>query len=291
MIFPNHPDYAEIRAGMGYQPGAHALLGYQPGAHALLGYTAPTHTLGYSSGAYGAMGDFSASMENAAIDAGISVNDIDLLNSLGATDQDLSDLINGNATLAQVYAKYGVTIPGGGGVAPTTATTPASASVTPSAPAAASAPAWSAPGSTLIYQVRWNPGYGDLTVSTNSAAANLAKLLGSHGMNLVSYQQGGAGLTTYQLTCTILDMVGHAQQQDVLSVLNALMQQTVGNNLAGSSVSVSVSGESGGSIPSNIATVAAISDPVAWLENNAIYIGGAVLALILVNNFTGGKRR
>ena len=109
--------YAELTASMGE-------LGYQPGAHSLLGYTAPTHALGYAAGS-NALGDFSASMENAAVDAGISTNDIDLLNSLGATDQDLSDLINGNITLTALYAKYGVTIPGGGGVVPTT---PSSAS-------------------------------------------------------------------------------------------------------------------------------------------------------------------
>jgi hypothetical protein len=274
MLFPNHPAYAEIRAGMGD-------LGYQPGAHALLGYAAPAHDLG----------DFSASMENAAVDAGISINDIELLNSLGATDQDLSDLINGNITLTQLYAKFGVTIPGGGGVVPTTATptTPASASVTPSQPAPSAPPAQSPPGSTLLYTAS----YAALKAWTTSAAAiqALSPLLPSHGMSIESQQVSSSGLwsSDASFSISVLDSVGHALISDAKSVLDALMQQITNNGLKSSSLTLVAPGTTASGQPAAAATTA--GDAVAWLENNAIYIGGAVLALVLVNNFTGGRRR
>jgi len=272
MIFPNHPAYAEIRAGMGD-------LGYQPGAHALLGYAAPAHDLG----------DFSASMENAAVDAGISINDIELLNSLGATDQDLSDLINGNVTLTALYAKYGVTIPGGGGVVPTT---PASASVTPPLPSsgqAASAPAaQSPPGSTLLYTAS----YAALKAWTTSAAAiqALSPLLPSHGMSIESQQVSSSGLwsSDASFSLSVLDSVGHALISDAKSVLDALMQQITNNGLKSSSLTLVAPGTTASGQPA--AAAATANDAVAWLENNAIYIGLAVGALVLVNNFTGRRR-
>jgi hypothetical protein len=272
MIFPNHPAYAEIRAGMGD-------LGYQPGAHALLGYSAPAHDLG----------DFSASMENAAVDAGYSVNDIQLLNSLGATDQDLTNLINGNITLTALYAQYGVTIPGGGGVVPTTATptTPASASLTPPAPSAPAAQ--SPPGSTLLYTAS----YAALKAWTTSAAAiqALSPLLPSHGMSIESQQVSSSGLwsSDASFSISVLDSVGHALISDAKSVLDALMQQITNNGLKSSSLTLVSPGTTASGQPAAAATTA--GDPVAWLESNAIYIGLAVGALVLVNNFTGGRRR
>jgi len=271
MLFPNHPAYAEIRAGMGD-------LGYQPGAHALLGYSAPAHDLG----------DFSASMENAAVDAGYSVNDIQLLNSLGATDQDLSDLINGNVTLTQLYAKFGVTIPGGGGVVPTTATTtpvtPASASITPTL----SAPVGQLPtGSQFSYAGGWSPIHG----SVSDVQAALSSQLPARGMQLVAFNSTGSsllGVGTAGFTATIaVTGVGFALLSDAQSIVVTIVQSVIGTgNLTTNQISLI-------STPSTPAAAWAASagNPVAWLENNAIYIGGAVLALVLVNNFTGGRRR
>jgi hypothetical protein len=271
MLFPNHPAYAEIRAGMGD-------LGYQPGAHALLGYTAPAHDLG----------DFSASMENAAVAAGYSVNDIELLNSLGATDQDLTNLINGNVTLTQLYASYGVTIPGGGGVVPTTATstpvTPASASVTPAPP---SQPQGQLPtGSQFSYTGGWSPIHG----SVSDVQAALSSKLPGSGMQLVAFHSTGSsllGVGTAGFTATIaVTGVGFALLSDAQSIVVTIVQSVIGTgNLTTNQISLI----STPSTPAS-AVAAAAGDPVAWLENNAIYIGLAVGALVLVNNFTGKRR-
>lgn len=265
MLFPNHPAYAEIRAGMGYAAPAHD-LGYQPGAHALLG-------------------DFSASMENAAVDAGISTNDIDLLNTLGATDQDLSDLINGNITLTALYAKYGVTIPGGGGVSPTTATTPASASVTPPA---TSQPQGQLPtGSQFSYAGGWSPIHG----SVGDVQAALSSELPAHGMQLVAFHSTGSsllGVGSAGFTATIaVTGVGFALLSDAQSIVVTIVQSVIGTgNLTTNQIAL----VSTPSTPSGNPQPPA-SDPVAWLENNAVYIGGVIAALVLLNNFTGGRRR
>jgi hypothetical protein len=272
MLFPNHPAYAEIRAGMGD-------LGYQPGAHALLGYTAPAHDLG----------DFSASMENAALDsnAGVTVNDIELLNSLGATDQDLTNLINGNITLTALYAQYGVTIPGGGGVVPTTSmstpVTPASASITPTP----SAPQGQLPtGSQFSYTGGWSPIHG----SVGDVQAALSSKLPGSGMQLVAFNSTGSsllGVGTAGFTATIaVTGVGFALLSDAQSIVVTIVQSVIGTgNLTTNQASVI----STPNTPAADVTAAAAS-PIAWLENNAIYIGLAVGALVLVNNFTGKRR-
>jgi hypothetical protein len=277
MIFPNHPMYAELTASMGE-------LGYQPGAHSLLGYTAPTHALGYAAGS-NALGDFSASMENAAVDAGISTNDIDLLNSLGATDQDLSDLINGNITLTALYAKYGVTIPGGGGVVPTT---PSSASITPpQGPSPASAGQVPS-GSTLLYTATVNT--PPLTSAQDIVNA-IAPGLPGHGMSLISSQVSKSGSVSgpASFSVTVMDSVGHALVSDAKSVLDGLVQNYLGaGNLQ---LQSSLNVVSAGTTASGQPQATAAASPVAWLESNALWIGGAVAALVLLNNFTGGKRR
>jgi hypothetical protein len=290
MIFPNRPPDPEIRPGMGYQPGAHALLGYQPGAYALLGdmgdlgYSAPAHDLGYVAHmAYApganALGSMSDSYKNAAIDAGINTDDIDLLDSLGATDQDMNNLINGNVSLAQLYAKYGVTIPPPPvpHLAPQQSSTPAQQSSGP----AAQVPS----GSTLLYEANWSAGVGNLSLSPNSVISTLGSDLAAHGMSIVSSQATSNGPIHYGIQVMVLDTIGHTLKSDAQSILDSLMRQIVGNNLTGSNSSVTTTpGQS------TAAGATPTSDPITWLENNALYIGGAVLALILVNNFTGKRR-
>lgn len=283
MIFPNRAPDPELRPGMGYAGGSHSLLGYQSGADAL-GYTAEMGyhagaAIGYHAGA--ALGDFSASMENAAVDAGIAPNDIDLLNSVGATDSDLSDLINGTITLSALYAKYGVTLPPSG----ITTGVPGSAAATGS-PVTVSAPALqSPPGSTLLFVCNWTAGIGNLSVSTNAAIASLTTQLAAHGMSVVSSSVTSAGPVHYGIQVTILDNVGHDTIANALSVPTAIMQGIVGNNFTNTpTLSLITSGGPGGNPnpPS--------SDALAWLENNALYIGLAVGGLVLLNNFTGKRR-
>jgi hypothetical protein len=239
MLFPNRAPDPELRPGMGYAGGSHSLLGYEPGADALgyvaarMGYAAEMGyhagaALGYHAGA--ALGDFSASMENAAIDAGIAPNDIDLLNSLGATDQDLTDLINGNVSLTALYAKYGVTIPG---------TSTATGMITPASVQSFAQPAQIPGGSTLLYTANWTAGVGNLSVSPNSAISSLGSQLAAHGMSVISGQATSSGPINYGIQVMVLDTIGNALSSDAKGILDALMHQIVGNNVTATNLSIS----------------------------------------------------
>jgi hypothetical protein len=281
MLFPNHPAYAEMRPGMGlaYMPGANA-LGYQPGAHALLGYAPGSITLG----------DFSPSMESAAVASGYSQSDLDLLNSLGATDQDLENLINGNVTLTQVYAEYGVTIPSG-----STATANSSSSSTPvyNAPAQGPSPAAAGQvpsGSTLLYVASFQ--------SYNKTGADVIAFinqnLGGHGMSVISSQVTNTsvlGTSPTSIQMTVLDSVGHALLTDAKSILDSLANSASGG-LSSSNLSIVAYGSQSAS--PGIAPAAASTNLTQWFENNAGYIGLGVVAVVLGSamiNSLGGKRR
>jgi len=277
MLFPNHPAFAEIRPGMGYAPGARNF-----GDVAHMGYSSGAFHLGYAPGARNfsgdashTLGDVSTSMKNAAVTAGIDTNDIDLLDSVGATDQDFSDLINGNTTLTALYAKYGVTISTpatGTGTSPTSA--PTSTAQVPG-------------GSTLLYTANWSAGVGNLSESPTSVLSELGSALAAHGMSVVNGQATSSGPIHYGIQVTVLDTIGNALLSDARSILDALMHQIVGNNVTGTNLSlISSPGQStaaGASLPA--------SDPVTWLEDNALYIALGIGGLVLLNNFTGGKRR
>lgn len=276
MLFPNHPAYAEIRAGMGYQPGAHALLGY----------AAPWHGMeGYEPG----LGAFSSQESAAALNAGVvQQSDLDLLSSVGATDVDLINLINGDTTLTQLYAQYGVTIPPST-AAPTTAPASATATSTPTPAVQGPSPSQAGQvpsGSTLLYTAS----YAALKAWTTASSAiqALSPLLPAHGMSILTQQVGSSGLfsSNASFSVTVLDSIGHALVSDAKSVLDALMNQITNNGLQSSTLTV----VSSGTVATGQTPAAASTDPVSWLENNAIYIGAAVAALVLLNNFTGRRR-
>ena len=83
--------------------------------------------------------------------------------------------------------------------------------------------------------------------------------------------------------------VGHALKTDAQSVIDGLIENYLGSGnlqlqstLTVVSPGVTAAGTPGASLA---------SDPVAWLEDNALYIALGVGGLVLLNNFTGGKRR
>ena len=271
MIFPNRRPAPQIRPGMGYSSGAFRGMGY-------------TAHMGYTPGAnlFAGLGDFSASEENAAVDAGIQPSDIDLLNNLGATDQDLQNLINGNITLTQLYAQYGVTVPPASSAAAAAQTTAVAAAAT--AAAAAQIP----PGSTILYTASYNPVAG---WTTSSQAINaLSPLLPAHGMSLLSSTVAASGLiSNASFSVTIMDSIGNNLVSDAKSVLDALMNQITNNGLQSSSLTVVSPGTSASGAAA--AATTPTTDPVTWLESNALWIALGVGGIILLNNFTSGKRR
>lgn len=243
--------------------------------------------MGYAAGSAQGLGAFSSNMAANAIAGGYCTqSDIDLLNSVGAGDQDLANLMAGIVTLPQLYASYGVVFE------PATST-PASASVASAPPAPATA-AQVPSGSTILYTATVVGGPGDLTVSPDSAMSQFASALTAHGMTVVNSSNDetvlnklfGTGAAIH-FQFQILDTIGNNFVSDAKSVCDSILQQIVGNNVTTSNLSV-VSTPAGA--PTAAAAPAA-STLGAWLENNAIYIGGAVLALVLINNFTSGKRR
>lgn len=270
MLFPNRPPAPEIRPGMGYAPGARSLgyvahMGYTPGA--VLGYAPGARTLGY----------FSASMAMAASNAGISQPDLQLLDSLGATDQDLQDLISQNISLSELYAEYGVTIPSASTATANTTPTPT--------PTVTHASAGQVPsGSTLLYTASFNPVSAFITAA--SVIADIAAQLPANGMSMISSAVQNSGLTsTGDFTMTVLDSVGHDLVSNAQSVLDHYLNQFTNNGKISSTVTVVSAGTTASGTPQ-----AAVTNPLTWLENNALYIAMGVGALVLVNNFTGKRR-
>lgn len=269
MIFPTHAPFPQMRPGMGYSPGAWGLgrtvshlngMGYLPGASTLRG-----------------LGAISASREAQAVAAGVNQSDLDLLSSLGATDDDIADLLNGSISLTALYAEYGTTIPVS----------------SPAQVMAVGVPTVQVPpGSTLLYTATWTAGLSNLADSPNSVISQLGTLLSAHGMSVLPGSQAtSSGPVNYGIQVSVLDTIGNALQNDAKSVLDALMVQIVGNNMTGSQLSITSIGPSGsfatGIGSPNIATSAI--DPVTWLENNALYIGLFVGGIFALKAFTGKR--
>jgi hypothetical protein len=276
---------------MGYAPGSNrfgyvAHMGYAPGANNFAGLGA----LGVSS-----YGNISAIMVSAAEQSGVAQDsDLQLLGSVGATDQDIEDLINGNVTLAQLYAQYGVTFAPASIPASASATNlplaPATPSVTPLAtpgsPAAAAPQI--PPGSTMLYTAQYNPVSGWTTSS--QAIAALSPLLPAHGFSLLSSTVSASGLVSNaSFSVTILDSIGNNLVSDAKSVLDALMNQITNNGLQQSSLTVVSPGTTASG--ASAAATSPVTDPTAWLEQNALWIALAVGGIVFLNNMTGGKKR
>lgn len=281
MIFPNRRAQPEMRPGMGYLPGSSA-LGYLPGSSAL-GYAPGRAAMGYVAH----LGDFSAAMEQAAMadaaNLGITQSDLDLLSSVGATDDDLTDLLNGNTTVAGLYAKYGVTFDSASASAAATGTTPA---------------AQSPPGSTLLYTCSYNlivGGHGSTDPTT--LISDISSALPSHQMSKVSsaVQSSGIGISSPAFTMTVFDSIGHALISDAKSVLDGLVAQFTGAMPASSSLTLVSAGTTATGTPGS-GTPGGNPQPqptdlTAWFEDNAAYIGLGVLAVVAVNAFLSGGRR
>lgn len=261
MIFRNQPAGPSIKPGMGYAGGADRL-----------GYVAH---MGYAGGAY-PLGAVSTTQMQKAIDQGLDASTLTALSAAGATDSDIAALMVGDTDVPTLMAKYA-------GLKTTEGTTVTYDGAAPSSSGAAAAQVPS--GTTLLYAVTWTAGIGNLSVSTDKAISNLANGIATHGLSLISGQASDTGPIHYGIQVTILDTIGNALLSDAKSVLDAVMQTVVGNNLSGSSLSiVSSPGQNAGGAPQPA------SGALAWLENNALYIALGLGGLVLLNNFTGKRR-
>lgn len=266
MLFPNRAPDPQLRPGMGYQGGSHALLGYEPGADAL-GYLAAR--MGYQGGSH-ALGAVSAAELQIAYDAGLDGDTLDALSAIGATDADIQALIAGTTDVASIQAKYS-------GHPTTEGTT-----VTGGTSSTAQVP----PGSTILYTCTVNT---PPLHSAQDIINAISPLLPGHGMSMITSQvsQQGSVSGPASFSMTVMDSVGNALKSDAKSVLDGLVENSLGaGNLQ---LQSSLSVVSPGTTASGTAGTA--SNPLTFLENNALYIGLFVGGLVLLNNFTGGKRR
>jgi hypothetical protein len=304
MIRPNPYATARptIQPGMGY---VSHMGGYHGGS------------LGYAPGArFSGLGQINTdSLGQQAIAAGLCTQaDLNLLEQLGATDVDISNLLAGAETLAQIYANYGVTIEPSSTAAPASTATiigydsttgqpiyatgaatsvPASAAVTAATPTI-SQPAPQIPsGSTILYTCTFNAATGLTTAS--SVVADISAQLAAHGMSMVSNAVQSSGLlSAASFTMTILDSVGNNLITDAKSILDSLVNQYTNNSLTSSSVTVVSPGTTAAgtqAVAATATTAAAAGTSLgAFLENNALAIGLGLGALILLNSMFGKKR-
>jgi len=210
-------------------------------------------------------GSISSAMMQNAIAAGVSPSDLNLLNSVGATDNDIADLLNGTITLQALYAEYGVSI---SGVSPT------HPSLTPPT-AQAALPG----GSTFIYDASWTAGVSNLFSSANSVISQMQAALSGYGMSVTSSSVESAGPIHFEIQLHVLDSVGHGAVADAKSVLDSLMHKIVGTNLSGSSISTT--SVPGGTPSGGIVNPNAPIDWSSWLQKNAIWVGVFVGAVAI----------
>ena len=211
--------------------------------------------------------------------------DASLINGLlqaGATDEQLTDLLNGTTDPTQILyqLKLAKTANAGGGTNPTLPppqpTNPGSVGFQLPAP---QIPA----GSTLLYQVNYTQSLltvANLTLPASSVVSQLASQLPQYGMQVLQSSVTDNGPQTFAIAFSIRVIGGgFAQQNDAYSILHSLMQRIVGNTITSDPMSVVAAGPtltaaSGGpGLPApNMGT---------WFQSNWGYIALALGALVI----------
>lgn len=271
MIFRMQPAQPQMRAGMGYSSGAWG-LGKT--------VTHPSHLLGYAPGArtFQGLGAVGSDMMSQALIAGYSTDDITSLSNLGATDTDIEHLLNGVISYADLWAQY-----------------------SPS-PVAATVYASGASGAQVVPGSTWNYTCSYAVTLTNfvpSASAFISKfgaglgaLGGGYSLSASNILQNPTLTGTVQIQFVIaVTGVGNALTADMKGQLDNLASQIVGSSgLTGSTLGLISSPSQGGSVIGASQIASAATDPISWLENNALYIGLFIGAIVAVNAFTGKRR-
>lgn len=196
---------------------------------------------------------------------------INTLVAMGASDQQLTDLLNGatdiTALMSDLTGPAPVPNPITGG------------SVVPIAPAPSSSAAPQVPaGSTFLYSVGWSAAYGNLTMSTTNVIGQMGSLLSQHGISVISSSVTSSwGSLSYGITLTIKNSVAYAQLSDLQSILTSLMVSLVGNNLTGQNLSLVAS-------PGQALPIPSITNPISsgWLASNWPYLAAGAGAIALV---------
>jgi hypothetical protein len=267
MIYPNPMKAPLLAPGMGYAPGARGF-----------GYVAH---MGYAPGARG-LGAISATMMQTAEAAGLDPGTLATLSVAGATDTDIQNLMNGTTDLDTLYATYGIS-----GSPSQTAAATAATPVTSAPASTAQIP----PGSIFSYQVTYSQNISTPAPAQfiSSFAAALSQFDYSMvSSNIVSNTALGLGSATIQFQ--ILDSIGNNLFTDAKGNLDQISNQITYNSVTGSTVPTLVSSPSSGTVAAAAAAAPAAATSLStWFENNAAYVGLAVLAVVAINAF-GNKR-
>lgn len=205
----------------------------------------------------------SGSAQAAALGAGMDPADLQSLITAGANDDDVLKVADGEVDLTTMLQEL---------IAQAAAAAPGPASPwsnqQPEVPS----------GSKLIYAASWS----NLAVLSESGViGKMTSSLPQYGMSVDSSSPieflPSLGIGTTKIQLNITDHIGHARQTDAKSVLDALMQQFVGNTLTGSTLSVTAA--PGTTAPSSALPPPA-PDHLAWLEGNWVYLALAAVAVI-----------
>jgi hypothetical protein len=253
----------------------------------------------------GGLGAISSTMASMAIASGYSQSDIDLLSSVGATDQDIANLMSGIVTIAQLYSNYGVSIPSAAAPSSGISINPAvppppprSSSGTPgysipanAGPAASGSSAQIPSGTQLLYQVSYTePIYdvANLLLPTSAVISQLSSKISSYGMVVTGSQVTDNGPSTFAITISV-QVIGNgfALQNDAYSILHNAMLAITGN-IVGDSLGI-VSRPSAGA-SSNVAILpigtptfpGATPTPAAVLQSWGPWIGIGLLGMLVV---------
>jgi hypothetical protein len=245
-----------------------------------MGYLGQAHPFDQDPGGWvlHGLGSLSPSMVQLAEAHGLSASDVDLLDSVGATDQDIENLVNGNITLTDLYANYGVTIPP---LAPP-----------PQQTSVQTVPANTAPlgtgevprGSVLLYTASWNASQGGLP---QSAIQALQASLPGHGMSLVDSKVTGYGLLgPSAIEVHILDSVGHDTKANAQKIPDGILWEHTGYPMLGSHADV----VSSPGAPSGLQRPGA-TNWSAWFQTNWEYVALAAGLLIVAGPIAQGMSR
>ena len=157
--------------------------------------------------------------------------------------------------------------------------TPAPPILAPTSAATAQVPS----GSTLLYTATVVGGYGDLTLSPDSAMSQFAAQLSAHGMTVTGSVNDESVLNKLfgtgapiNFQFQIRDSVGHALFSDAKSVCDGVLRQVVGNNVTTSNLAITSTPSAPGVTPAGGPGV------VSFLENNAGMLAMLVLGIVVL---------
>jgi len=149
-------------------------------------------------------------------------------------------------------------------------------------------------GSIVQYQGTWAGSLwaADISSVISEVEATLAK----NGWQVTSVNNAANGLVNQNVTMTILintGLGGYGAPQDIISIINNAVYQATGQMpLSGTIPSVQVPSAPGPSdtgMPANPLVAATAptgaSTLVSWFENNAIYIGLGIAAVVLLEHY------